>query len=200
MKWKPFFSHLLQSKAALLQATTPQSGLQSKPLLQPDFFMAPTQTNAATIAVQNKIMSLLQSHIQSSSAQSRVQTSTPRSVSSPAQVEAAAPSLQGGQHQTRLERQQETPVQVSVPSSQQTESSVAASPQTTTTQDGAPPAASTPKTSSAPVRLSKPFTLPLIRSKTGRIILPSSLRPRELRGPLAMSQIIFIYTRVSAMY
>ncbi|KAL7389187.1 hypothetical protein ABVT39_028064 [Epinephelus coioides] len=150
MKWQPFFSNLLQSRAAFLQATMPQSKLQSTQLSQSDFNLASSQANAVTQAVQKKIMSLLQTNLQRTPAPSSVRTPMPPPFSSPAQVEVTAPPLQGGQ----------PPTNVSPVEGQQ-----------------AIPAAPAQSSVAAPVRPPQPFALPLIRSKTGRIILPSSLKP-----------------------
>lgn len=177
MKWKPFFSHLLQSRAAVLQATTPHSKRHSTPLLQPDFYMASSQANTHTTA--NSVQ--------------QTPHPVPQAVSSPAQDEVTAPSqqsesqpsepvasVQGGQLQPKFEGQQ-----VSIPNSQsecQPEvPSVAATLQATTAQDRASPVSSTPNSKNPSVRPPQPFALPLIRSKTGRIILPSSMKPSKLR-------------------
>ncbi|XP_042369632.1 mucin-5AC-like, partial [Plectropomus leopardus] len=275
MKWKPFFSNLLQSRAAHLQATNPQS--KSTALLQHDFDSS--QANAVTKAVQDKIMSLLQANLQRLPAKSSMQTPMPQAFPFPVQVKFTSPLLQARQPQTNVtlpqanvtpvEGRQErsaAPVQVFVPISQmqrtvsapQTQTSVAAprtqspvaAPQTQTSvaapqtespvaapqtqssvvapqtegtptasqtestptvsqtestptasqtestvtssqtentvtvklavaaaQDGAPPTSSMPNSWKPPVHPPQPFSLPLIRSKTGRIILPSSLRP-----------------------
>ncbi|XP_039980782.1 MAX gene-associated protein isoform X2 [Xiphias gladius] len=173
MKWRPLFSHLLQARAALLQATTPQSKFNHTPLLQPDFSMAPSQASPhATLAENNvhEMMPLLQPNLHS--AQSSVHTpmplptpqSLPQAVSSLTQAEViAAPSrvenqpgepvtsVQVSQHQSKFEDQLEAP--------------------------GASPVSSTPNSQNPSVCPPQPFALPLIRSKTGRIILPSSLKP-----------------------
>ncbi|XP_067429478.1 MAX gene-associated protein isoform X2 [Thunnus thynnus] len=205
MKWKPYFSHLLQSRAALLQSTTHQSKLQPTPFSQPDFHTTPCQENLHTIPAQNNanpVMSQLQINLQSST-RAPPQTSMPMShsppqaVSSPAQAEVTAPPLQAenqpgepvtsaqiSQHHSKCESLQETPAdsaQVTTPETQMECQSQAHSatvpPQPTADQDGAPPISSTPKSNKNPVHLPQPLALPLIRSKTGRIILPSSLKP-----------------------
>ncbi|XP_034756130.1 MAX gene-associated protein [Etheostoma cragini] len=177
-EWSPFFSNLLQSRAALLQATASQSKHQPTPLLQPDFYTAPSQANPPIKAL-NEMMSVLRSNLQSPPAQSTPQTPTPQSVCSLTQAKAPAPSQPDAQHPIKSEVQQEppgVPAQVSMPNSHK-ECSVAATHQVTAAQDGASPASSTPNSSKLPVQHPKPFPLPLIRSKTGRIILPSSLKP-----------------------
>ncbi|XP_059212334.1 uncharacterized protein magl isoform X2 [Centropristis striata] len=176
MKWKPFFSSLLQSRAAFLQANAPQSRFWS------GSHMTPPQDNPIKSAAERKILSLIQAHLQSPPAQTSPQTPTPQSVSSPAQVkvQVTAPSLQGIQLQTKPEGQPkipDVPAQASMPSPQ-TEGPVAATPQVTAAQDEASLVSSAPSSSSNPPALpAKSFSLPLIRSKTGRIILPSSLKP-----------------------
>uniref|UniRef100_A0A8C9ZJ68 BHLH domain-containing protein n=2 Tax=Sander lucioperca TaxID=283035 RepID=A0A8C9ZJ68_SANLU len=177
-EWSPFFSNLLQSRAALLQATTSQSKVQSTPLLQPDFHRALSQASPPIKAL-NQMMSLLRSNLQRPPVQPTAQTPMPQSVCSLTQAKAPAPSQPDSQHQTKFEVQQETPgapAQVSMPNFQ-AECSVTATHQVTAAQDGASPASSTPNSSKPVVQHPKPFPLPLIRSKTGRIILPSSLKP-----------------------
>lgn len=173
MKWSPFFSHLLQSRAALLQAPDPQSKLKTMPLLETDFFIAPYQASPHTTAAQNK--------------EEQTPTPTPHplplAVSSPAQAEVSAPSPQT---QNKPD-EPGAPAQSSMANSQ-TECqpqgpSVTATSQTPAAQDGASPTSSAPNSSNPSVQPTKRFTLPLIRSKTGRIILPSSLKPSKLRPP-----------------
>ncbi|XP_044026184.1 MAX gene-associated protein isoform X2 [Siniperca chuatsi] len=180
MKWRPFFSHLLQSRAALLQATTPKSKPQPTPLLQPDFDKAPSQAHPRTTAAQNSV-------------QTPMPHSMAQAVSSPAQAEVTAPSPQArnqpgepvasgqsSQHQLKFEGQQEipaAPAQVVMPNFQPKVSSVVATLQGTAAQDGASAISSAPNSNNSSVCPPQPFTLPLIRSKTGRIILPSSLKP-----------------------
>ncbi|XP_029281313.1 MAX gene-associated protein isoform X3 [Cottoperca gobio] len=170
MEWKPFFSHLLQSRAAVLQGTNPNSKVRPTPLLQPDLHRAPSQANPLTTSAQKKLMSLLQPNLQRAPAQSSVQTHMLQWVSSSVKDEVIAPSLHGGQ--AKFGGQQEIPgAQAQVGTSKsQTESSVAA-------QDGASLKFPKAKSRKRPVQSANPFALPLIRSKTGRIILPSSLKP-----------------------
>lgn len=203
MKWKPYFSHLLQSRAALLQAITPQEKLKSVPLLQPDFFMAQSQAVPHTTASLNNVhqkMPLVQPHLHRVPAQSSAQThittphSLPKVVSSPAQTEVtAAPSqvenqpgehvasFQVDQHQLKFKDQEVSgaPAQVTTPNSQ------SQSPTDLDTLDAASSTTSTPKSHNPSPHPQKPVTLPLIRSKTGRIILPSSLKPSKLSYSLS---------------
>lgn len=156
-KWRPFFSQILQSRAALLQATNPPSKLQRSPLLQPNFCVTPSQTSLRTTAAQKSV-----DRTPIDRTPITTPPSLPQAVSSPAQVEVTAPS-------SLAEKKPPT-----VPS-------VADTLQVTADQDGAspPPLFSTPNSNNTSVEKSQPFTLPLIRSKTGRIILPSSLKPRK---------------------
>ncbi|XP_068565092.1 uncharacterized protein magl [Cebidichthys violaceus] len=178
-QWKPFFSNLLQSRAALLQSTAPQSKLPPRPLLMPDFFKAPSQPKPATNAAQKQLMTLLQSNLKRALTQSGTQPPKSPSASSAAQVEVPAPSPQAGEHQKKSEEQQEkpgAPAQVGVPTSQP-ECSVAATPLVAAAQEGASSSSPTPTSSKPPAKPAQSFSLPLIRSKNGRIILPSSLKP-----------------------
>lgn len=173
MKWSPFFSHLLQSRAALLQAPDPQSKLKTMPLLEPDFFIAPYQASPHTTAAQNKVD------------QTPMPTPhpLPLAVSSPARAEVIVPSPQtqnkpdepGSPAQSSMANFQ-TECQPQGPS-------VTATSQAPAAQDEASPTSSAPNSNNPSVQPTKRFTLPLIRSKTGRIILPSSLKPSKLRPP-----------------
>ncbi|KAK9531787.1 hypothetical protein VZT92_011192 [Zoarces viviparus] len=172
-QWKPSFSNLLQSRAALLQSTAPPSQLPPRPLLMPDVFRAPSQAKSPANAAQKQLMSLLQSKLKRGLTQSSTQPPKPPSASSAARVKVPAPPPQGGQHQKKSEEQQEkpgAPAQVSVPTPQP-ECSAAATPLVTAAQDGASSSSTTPTSSKSS------FSLPLIRAKNGRIILPSSLKP-----------------------
>ncbi|XP_023285958.1 MAX gene-associated protein-like [Seriola lalandi dorsalis] len=153
MKWRPIFSHLLQSRAALLQAKNPQSMSKPMPLLQPDFLMA---SSAAHNNV-HQVMSLLQPNVHR--AQSSAQTPVPLPT-----------------HTSKFEDQQEAPGAPAQDTQSQVPT-VPASPQVTAAQDGTSPVSSTPNSQSPSAPPPQPFTLPLIRSKTGRLILPSSLKP-----------------------
>ncbi|XP_026174520.1 MAX gene-associated protein isoform X2 [Mastacembelus armatus] len=202
MKWRPFFSHLLQSRAALLQASASKPNLQPMPLLQPNFNMATFQPSPPTPAAQQNVHQmrpLLQFHLQKASSQSGVPQSmtvphsVPQPVSSPAQVgvntapslvenQPAEPAASGevGLHQSKLEDQQKAPevgAQITKSNSQSPTPSVLATFQVPAVQDTASPASSTAIYQPPPAQPTPPFTLPLIRSKTGRLILPSSLKP-----------------------
>ncbi|XP_045917038.1 MAX gene-associated protein isoform X3 [Micropterus dolomieu] len=181
MKWRPFFSQLLQSRAALLQAITPQSKPQPRALLQPDFFMTPSVALPHTTAAQNSLKSPMPTPAVSSEGLVDVTAPSPQAGNLPGEPVA---SVQVGQRQPKFEGQQEipgAPAQFSTPNSQ-TEChpqipSVAATIHSTVAQDGASAIFSTPNSSNSSAHPPQSFALPLIRSKTGRIILPSSLKP-----------------------
>lgn len=139
------------------------------PLLQPDFFIAPSQTSPHMPAAQ------------SSEDQTPMPDSLPLAVSSPAQVEVIAPSPQT-QNKTG---EPGVPARLSRANSQTEPQvpSVTDSLQTPATQDGVSPMSPAPNSNNPSAQSTKRFTLPLIRSKTGRIILPSSLKPSKLRPP-----------------
>lgn len=173
MKWSPFFSHLLQSRAALLQAPDPQSKLKTMPLLEPDFFIAPYQASSHTTAAQNKVD------------QTPMPTPhpLPLAVSSPAQAEVSAPPPQTQNKPDEPEAPAQSSMANSQTESQPQAPSVTATSQAPAVQDGASTTSSAPNSNNPSVQPTKRFTLPLIRSKTGRIILPSSLKPSKLRPP-----------------
>ncbi|XP_029352314.1 MAX gene-associated protein [Echeneis naucrates] len=140
MKLRPF-SHLLQSRAALLQATQPDSSVKSTPLLQPDFCVAlsTSQRNAP------QMMYPLRSNL-------------PKSQVS---------NFEDQEEATKAPAPRVTQCQVpSVPTSQ-----------ATSAQEGNATVSSTSNSRNSVTRTTQPLTLPLIRSKTGRIILPSCLKP-----------------------
>ena len=175
MKWSPFFSSLLQSRAALLQAITPESQLQSTSLLKPELFMNPFQPclpKPQTTATQNSV----------DQTPKPMSHPLPLAVSSPAQAEVSAPSTQAENQPgepgapTRVSTSISQTCQPQVPA-------VAAIPPASAAQDGTSPTPSIPNSKKPSASPSQPFALPLIRSKTGRIILPSSLKPSKLRHP-----------------
>lgn len=209
MKWKPYFSHLLQSRAALLQAITPQEKLESEPQFKPDFFVAPLQAVPHTTACLNNVQQIIlppQSNLYRTPAQSSAQTHkiTPHSLSSPPQTEVTAtPSevenqqgepvtlFQLDQHQSEFKEQEvpRAPAHVTTPSSQ------SQAPKVLGTVDAGSYKSSTPKSYKLSPYPPKPFTLPLIRSKTGRIILPSCLKPSKLPYSLSCP----IYTPIQIL-
>ncbi|KAL6095587.1 uncharacterized protein ACO6RY_09483 [Pungitius sinensis] len=147
-QWKPFFSNLLSSRAALLQsAAPPQSKLPPQPLSLTDFFK-----NEVPNGAQNKLMSLLHANINRPPTQP---------VAAPLLLPPVpAPSLPGGPPQKTSEERLENQVGCTAAHA----GAASASPQAAASSN--PPAEATTT-----------FSLPLIRSKTGRIILPSSLKP-----------------------
>ncbi|XP_035472963.2 MAX gene-associated protein isoform X1 [Scophthalmus maximus] len=198
MEFKPFFSKLLQSRAALLQDTTSQSNFQQMPLLQSNFFAALSQAKPHAAAAQKNVhqtTAVLQPKPQR--AQSSVHTPKPlsaprhhiKAASSPAAAKAtAAPAQvenQVSHQQSKLEDQQEAPgapAQGMGPKSQTRVPSGPASLQVTAAQDGDSPVFSTPKPQNPFTQPSQSFSIPLIRSKTGRLILPSSMKPTGKPG------------------
>lgn len=176
-KWTPFFSQLLQSRAALLQGSNPQSKVRTTTLLEPDFFVPSYQARPDVNAAQKKADKTLVPTPQS----------LPVMVLSPVQAEVKAPSLQ---IQSKS-GEPCTPAQVSVVNSQtecqpQGPSDKIPS-QAPAAQDESSLKLLVPKTKNLTGEPPKHLTLPLIRSKTGRIILPSSLKPRKLRAPESQS-------------
>ncbi|XP_077949715.1 MAX gene-associated protein isoform X2 [Gasterosteus aculeatus] len=144
-EWKPFFSNLLSSRAALLQSAASQSKLPPEP---PSLASLKT---ASLNAVQNKLMSLLQSNLNRPLTQPGAAA---------ARLEAPAPSLPGGPPQKTSEERLEKQVGCTAAQTH------AAAPSSQASASGTPP-----------IEATTTFSLPLIRSKTGRIILPSSLKP-----------------------
>ncbi|XP_069572282.1 uncharacterized protein magl [Brachyistius frenatus] len=181
----------LQNAPAQYHVNTPrppQNAAQPSLKQQPNY-VPPSHVNQLATTAQNnvdRILSLLQKpKLLITPAQSPVNTprppaqSLPQAQSSPAQAEGTAPpsqveiqpgeplaAVQLPQHSSKLEGQEEASGgsdEVSGPNSQ-TEHQ----PQAKAAQARASSVSSTPK---------HPFALPLIRSKTGRLILPSCLKP-----------------------
>lgn len=191
-KWTPFFSNLLQYRAALLQDSNPQSKVKTMPLLEPNFFVPSYQATPDMNAAQKKADKTLVPAPQS----------LPVMVLSPVQAEVKAPS-------SKIQSKSEepgTPAQVSVANSQTERQPQDPSDKTPSqapaAQDESFPKPLVPKTKNLTGEPPKHLTLPLIRSKTGRIILPSSLKPRKLRSPAStrvtvssfMCGVIFLQT------
>lgn len=139
MKWSPFFSNLLQSRAALLQADNSEAKKETIPLLPSDFLLRPSQHPSISIAAQNTavVKPLRTQHFQP-----EVKTTVPPELKS-----VAAPSPHD-----KKDKICDSAAQMSVKA-------------TTSTQK---PDAIQPV---------KEISFPLVRSKSGRIILPSSLKP-----------------------
>ncbi|XP_076729841.1 uncharacterized protein mgab isoform X2 [Maylandia zebra] len=204
VKWTPFFSHLLQSRAALLQASAPKSNPTPSSSVQPDVG-APSQANTATTPHNLKTMiTLLQPLMRKAPTESCPKTPVsklvPLLVSSPAQVANAAPrsqvKIEQGDHVASVQEKKspsnlEVKQKVSGEPDQATGSHISssqtdqqsqdppgkASPQAPTAKEGASPVSPTANCTSTKVHTPKPLALPLIRSKTGRLILPSCLKP-----------------------
>lgn len=189
MKWRPVFSQLLQSKAALLQAITPEPKHQPPPQPQSDM-PTPVQANSPITVSKSNIhsfLSLLQARLQNTAAQSRVNThiTTPQSLPQAASTE-AAPSSSTGEHVASVQAGQHPskeacgdPDKVTVHNSQTERQPQAPSASTTLQVTAAPDGASPSSCNGSEARPPLSVTVPLIRSKTGRIILPSSLKPSK---------------------
>ncbi|XP_047243375.1 uncharacterized protein magl isoform X2 [Girardinichthys multiradiatus] len=192
MKWKPFFSHLLQSKAALLQATAPPSDLH--PSSPPQHDLSPTgQANLSETARNNlqMLLSLLHPLKRLEKAPDQpignksMQGSQPKVVPDHVVTAPSAPQMEVhqrepgalGQPPSKLDENQKEPVN---PSQSAMPSSLTNNLQLLDNL-ALKVAAATSGSSGAKKRTvvipSRPFALPLIRSKTGRLILPSSMKP-----------------------
>ncbi|XP_029984833.1 MAX gene-associated protein isoform X2 [Sphaeramia orbicularis] len=177
-RWMPFFSRLLQSRAAALQGIQLESKPEELPLLwennrstapslttkeEPTSAPQPNPTLPSARDILQRIMSRAQQALQRASAETS-------SLGPQSDIPTASPRLQAN-----------TPAdcdQSKAEAGQSQDPSVSAdSPQVNPGKDGAPPVTSTPKSNTQTVSTHQPFTLPLIRSKTGRLILPSSLKP-----------------------
>ncbi|XP_035000418.2 MAX gene-associated protein isoform X1 [Hippoglossus stenolepis] len=169
MKWSPFFSQLLQSRAAFLQNTASQS--QHMPLLQPDFITTQSEAKPHKTAAQTNAQPLLEPNSTQSSENPPKPVSTPlphpQAASTPAKADLTAALSQG-------ENQKEpgAPAQGSVPNSHSQVPAGKDIPPTTAT-----PVTKTPNRKKPSKRPLPSVALPLIRSKTGRLILPSSMKP-----------------------
>ncbi|XP_071768542.2 MAX gene-associated protein, partial [Centroberyx gerrardi] len=174
-----------QPKTSVPQATTHQ------PMLQPILLSQPKAPAPAEITVCQPRPKPQQ--VVSTLATAEITTSLSRVEGQP---QAPVASVQVTDHQTKIKDQPETPgapIQVTAPHSQMEDQfqapSAPATPQVTAPQDGpqalppspiSPTQVSTPQSNLLPQAAGcppQPFTLPLIRSKTGRIILPSCLKP-----------------------
>lgn len=150
MKWSPFFSNLLQSRAALLQTNNSQSKKETMPLLPSDFLLRPSQHPSVSVAAQN---SGVQKPLNKQCSQPEVKKTTPLEAKI---VAAPIP------HTLTQDKGPDSTVQMGVKA-------------TTSTQKP------------SVVQPVKEISFPLVRSKSGRIILPSSLKPGKLR-PSAFEQ------------
>ncbi|XP_047430369.1 MAX gene-associated protein [Mugil cephalus] len=170
MKWRPVFSQLLQSKAALLQAIAPEPKPQPPPQPQSNS-LTPVQAKPPVTLSKNNVhsfLSLLQARLQKTAAQSRVNTPVPAPHSQPqAASSEAAPSSSTVQQVVSLHVSQR-------PSKLEGLKEAARGDVATGAQDGASPSTNCNNPEARPPI---PLTIPIVRSKTGRIILPSSLKP-----------------------
>lgn len=146
MKFNPFFSNLLQSRAALLQADNSEAKKETMPLLPSNFLLSSSQHPSVFVAAQN---SAVQKPLSMPLSQPEVENTTLSEAKT-----VAAPSA----HTDRQDK---------IPDSNR-KTSVKA---TTSTQK---PSVLQPV---------KELSFPLVRSKSGRIILPSSLKPSKPRPP-----------------
>lgn len=144
MKFNPFFSNLLQSRAALLQADNSQSKKESVPLLPSNFLLRSSQHPPVSVAAQN---SAVQKPLSTQPSQAEVENAAP-----PEAKTFAASSA----HTDRQDKMPDSDCKMSVKAT-----------------------TSTPKPSV--IQPVKEISFPLVRSKSGRIILPSSLKPSKSR-------------------
>ncbi|XP_008303456.1 muscle M-line assembly protein unc-89-like, partial [Stegastes partitus] len=192
MKLKPFFSQLLQSRAAFLQANPSEAPLQPRPIFRP-----PPQANPPTPSVDHnvqQVLALLQP-IRPKPLLTLVNAPAsplqPRVALSPAQTEVRTPPSQvepqpgepvasAQVSPTKVESKQEAkkgPDKVAKPQAEP-ETEPQAEPQVTATPPvPAAKGASKPKSTKSQPQPPQPVPLPLFRTKNGRIILPSSLKP-----------------------
>lgn len=143
LKFTPFFSNLLQSRAALLQADNSQTETDTMPLLPSNFLLRSSQNPSVSVAAQD---SAVQKPL---SVQPEVENTTTPSEAKPA----AAPSAPA-ERQAKIS---DSNHKMSVKEATSTQPSV--------------------------IEPVKEITFPLVRSKSGRIILPSSLKPSKSRPP-----------------
>ncbi|KAM4713504.1 uncharacterized protein mgab isoform 1-T5 [Anableps anableps] len=196
MKWKPFFSHLLQSKAALHQATAPPSDLQPSSPPQPEL-SPPGQGNLSEIAKKNlqKLMSLFHPSKKPEKAPKQSVTNKPMQDDQPKVVSILVPrQFANAPPAPKMEAQQREPGTSDQPASKLEENQKASGKpdqnaiptsvtNTSQLQDQmAVKGVSTMSGSSGVKKTtivvpSRQLALPLIRSKTGRLILPSSMKP-----------------------
>ncbi|XP_054900630.1 MAX gene-associated protein isoform X2 [Poeciliopsis prolifica] len=193
MKWKPLFSQLLQNKAALLQATAPSSdpqpSSQPKPAPSP-----PGQAHLSEVAKKNlqKLMSLFHPSKKPERAQeqpvnNKLKPDGPTKVSIivPRQFVKGAPKTEAQQNEPgtsdQLASKSKDNQKASKNSDQNTIPTCVANNLQLPDKMSVEGASTKPGTSGAKrttiVVPSRPLALPLIRSKTGRLILPSSLKP-----------------------
>lgn len=175
-RWKPFFSRLLQSRAAALQGVKLESKPEALPLLLED-----NQGAAPTLTIKEEPTSAPQPNPNATSARDILQQIMSRAQQALQRASAQTSSL--GQQSDiptpspRLQTNTPADCDQSKVKAGQSQDPAADSLQLNPAKDAAPPVTSTPKSNTHPAPPHQPFTLPLIRSKDGRIILPSSLKP-----------------------
>lgn len=157
MKWTPFFSSLLKSRAALLQP--PDTGSCDKapslPLLEPNLSCAPSLPCKATGARVNFVLQTVKNEA----------PSQPAALSANSMATTSPSDLQ----ENKLDKAT-APAQFTIVKSKDSEEKGPTHIITNGSADIKPLVPLAPKPH-------QNLTLPLIRSKTGRIILPSSLKP-----------------------
>lgn len=191
MKFKPIFSEMLQTKAALLEAAAPTSHLQPPPLHQQDC-EPPARVQQLTTAQKKLLMLLALLHPDKSVGRDSGQVSGQQCSSLAAPLSGQAGTVPPSQ--TRSQHGEP-------PSTKSQEASGDANPATLPyclKNNQAPRTQNGPVSSSSAARRIAPrlFTsVPLIRSKTGRFILPSSLKPSKL--PSSRSHDLYQYKLLS---
>lgn len=146
MKFNPFFSNLLQSRAALLQADHSQAKKETIPLLPSNFLLRSSQPPSVSVAAHN---SAVQKPLSMQLSQPEVENTTLSEAKT-----VAAPSA----HTDRQDKIPNFNPKMSVKA-------------TTVTQKP------------SVIQPVQEISFPLVRSKSGRIILPSSLKPSKSRSP-----------------
>lgn len=180
MKWSPFFSNLLKSRAALLHPPDPDSTVKAPtmPLLEPDFFSTPYQATSTMAALETSVNQTCKP----------VPPSQPRAETSPAQAEVTIPSAKA---ENRPD-ESEAPVHLAMVKSPQTECQPKGPSACLSSEASDRESTAALRSDNSTTQPKQHLTLPLIRSKTGRLILPSSLKPRKL-GLYLFVSIIYVY-------
>lgn len=180
MKWSPFFSNLLKSRAALLHPPDPDSTDKppTMPLLEPDFFSTPYEATPTMAALETSVNQTCKP----------VTPSKPRAETSPVQAEVTTPSALA---ENRPD-ESEAPAPLAMVKSPQTESQPKGPSAGFSSEASDRESTAAPRSDNSTSQPKQHLTLPLIRSKTGRLILPSSLKPRKLRLDFFVS-VIYVY-------
>lgn len=188
MKWSPFFSNLLKSRAALLHPPDPDSNVKAPtmPLLEPDFFSTPYQATPTMAALENSVNQTCKP----------VPPSHPQAETSPVQAEVTKPSAPA---ENRPD-ESEAPAPLAMVKSPQTECQPKGPSACFSSEASDGESTAAPRSDNSTTQPKQHLTLPLIRSKTGRLILPSSLKPRKLRLDLFVSVIYVYYYILTGMF